>query len=302
MFVPCLLCFLQGQDSLLLLLMVVLAFAALRRGRHFACGLWLGLGLFKFELVLPMALVLILTTNGNARRDFAKGFGLMAVSLAALSAAVSGLSIFTVYPHFLLSLRAQPLVGITPRAMANFRGLASWFLHGHNRALAVIAITICSVVTLLKAVNDWRGAQLTSRSNGSLESYEEFDLAFANTVLFALLVSFHLNPHDLSLLLLPVILLFKYGLKGAPTLTRRDWIANGLIAILFLPPLHLWALQAGIYVLVGVFVIALFLIIDLKLKNSTPLPPPRSTRQAQAGLMPSTRTGPRAMPTPTRTG
>ncbi|MGC1962164.1 MAG: glycosyltransferase family 87 protein, partial [Candidatus Sulfotelmatobacter sp.] len=54
-FVPALLCFLQGQDSLLLLLLAVLAFAALRRGRGFAAGCWLGLGLFKFQLALPLA-------------------------------------------------------------------------------------------------------------------------------------------------------------------------------------------------------------------------------------------------------
>ncbi len=33
----------------------------------------------------------------------------------------------------------------------------------------------------------------------------------------------------------------------------------GLLGILFLPPLHLWALRAGAYALVGVPMLALFL-------------------------------------------
>ncbi len=74
-FVPALLCLVQGQDSLLLLLLVVLAFTALRRGRAFAAGCWLGLGLFKFQLVLPIVVVLVLTQGRNARTGLAKGFG-----------------------------------------------------------------------------------------------------------------------------------------------------------------------------------------------------------------------------------
>jgi hypothetical protein len=62
-FVPVLLCLQQGQDSLLLLLFVVLAFIALRRKRAFAAGCWLALGLFKFQIVLPLALVVVLTQN-----------------------------------------------------------------------------------------------------------------------------------------------------------------------------------------------------------------------------------------------
>ena len=46
--------FCRARIPLLLLLLVVLAFAALRRDRGFASGCWLGLALFKFHLVLPL--------------------------------------------------------------------------------------------------------------------------------------------------------------------------------------------------------------------------------------------------------
>ena len=50
-FVPLLLCLLQGQDSILLLLLIILAFTDLRRDRAAAAGCWLGLGLDRKSVV-----------------------------------------------------------------------------------------------------------------------------------------------------------------------------------------------------------------------------------------------------------
>jgi hypothetical protein len=246
-FVPVLLCLLQGQDSLLLLLLVVLAFVALRRDRAFVAGCWLALGLFKFHLVLPLALVLVLTQNRNARSALAKGFTLVALALAGLSAAISGWSVFLVYPKFLLHLKAQPFAGIVPQAMANFRGLVYFFLHADQSTAAIAMLSILSAAALIKTLLDWK-------------KQSEFDLAFANTVVFALVVSYHLNPHDLSLLLLPIALVLNHWLKQRPRISEpARWMMLGLLGILFLPPLHLWALRAGAYALVGLPVLALFL-------------------------------------------
>jgi len=258
-FVPCVLCFLQGQDSLLLLLVVTIAFTALRQKREFLCGCCLGLGLFKFEIVLPLALVLVLTQSKGARSAFFKGFCLTAVALATVSGAIAGWSVFIVYPKFLLHLNAQPYAGIVPHAMANFRGLASLLFQGDGTGWAMATVMICSALTLLKTVNDWK-AMGAPRVSPAGNTPDKFDLAFANTVLFALLASYHLNPHDLSLLLLPIFLLLHRTLAHTPRLSASEnAITGGLIAMLFLPPLHLWALRAGIYALVSLPVIALFL-------------------------------------------
>ncbi len=251
-FVPTLLCFLQGQDSLLLLLLVVLAFAALRRGRGFAAGCWLGLGLFKFQLALPLILVLLVTQNRNVRIGLVKGFSLAALALAALSAAISGWSVFVIYPKFLLHLKAQPFAGIVPQAMANFRGLIYLFFHSDQSSGAVVNLSLLCAAALIMTLLGWKKM--------GQDNEDGFDLAFANTVIFALLVSYHLNPHDLSLALLPVALLFRraFGRMGGVR-NPAKWITLGWLGILLLPPLHLWTLRAGAYALVSLPLLGLFL-------------------------------------------
>jgi hypothetical protein len=258
-FVPVLLCFVQGQDSLLLLLLLILAFTALRRGRAFAAGCWLGLGLFKFQLVLPLVLVLVLTQNRSVRSALAKGFSLVGLALAGLSAAISGWSVFVVYPKFLLQLQAQPFAGVIPQAMANLRGLMYFFFHRDQSPWAIAVLSILSVAALIKTLNRWKHARTASDQSPATFRPQEFGHAFAGTVLFALLVSYHLNPHDLSLLLLPMVLLFHdvAGTTQALTTSQR-WLIIACSVVLFLPPLHLLALRAHAYALVSIPLIALF--------------------------------------------
>jgi hypothetical protein len=256
-FVPSLVCVIQGQDSLLLLLLVVLAFTALRRERGFAAGCWLALGLFKFQLVLPLVVVLALTQRKRSRVGLAEGFSLTGLALAGLSAAISGWSVFTLYPKFLLHFKEQPFAGFAPQAMANLRGLTYFFFHSDQSPWAIAALWILSAAALITALTGWKCARLASSSD-VVSTQGEFDLAFSNTVLFALLVSYHLNPHDLSLVLLPIFLLLQRTLMRTP-LQPTGWATLALLAILFLPPLHLWGLWADVYELVGIPVLLLFL-------------------------------------------
>jgi Glycosyltransferase family 87 len=255
-FVPTLLCFLQGQDSLLLLLLLVLSFAPLRRGRGFAAGCWLGLGLFKFQLALPLVLVLVVTQNRKVRIGLVKGFSVAALALAALSAAISGWSVFLIYPKFLLHLKIQPFAGVVPQAMANFRGLIYLFFHSDQSSGAVISLSILCAAALIMTLLGWK----KMGQNNNNDNKDDFDLAFASTVVFAPLVSYHLNPHDLSLVLLPVALLLRSAsARTAGARSPANWTTLGLLTIFFLPPLHLWALRSGVYALVGIPLLALFL-------------------------------------------
>ena len=258
-FVPVLLCLGQGQDSLLLLLVVVFAFTTLRRDRNFAAGCWLGLGLFKFQIVLPLALVLVLSRSAGARREFARGFGLVTLAFAVLSAAVAGGSVFTVYPKFLLHLQAQAYAGIFPQAMANFRGLIFFFFRRDQSLWAVAGVCLLSAASLIKTLIDWQRTRGASPERLMETSGDDIDVAFANTIVFALLVSYHLNPHDLSLLLLAIAVLLHSNLAQKSGRRSAKWVALVLLAILLLPPLHVWALKADVYALVVLPLALLFL-------------------------------------------
>jgi hypothetical protein len=259
-FVPVLLCLLQGQDSILLLLLVVLAFIDLRRGGAFGAGCWLGLGLFKFHLVLPMVLVLVLTQR-SGRIALVKGFSLVALALAGLSAAISGFSVFTVYSKFLTHLQAQPFAGIAPQAMANLRGLTYMLLHSDQSPRAVAVVAILSTAALIKTLTGWQRIRLIADLGPVNAAQDGFDLRFCNAILFSLLVSYHLNPHDLSLLLLPIsVLLHRASAKTPPLPNVKNRATLSLIAILFPPLLHVWALRAGVYAIVALPILVLFLL------------------------------------------
>jgi hypothetical protein len=254
-FVPLLLSLIQGQDSLLLLLLIVLAFTDLRQGRAFVSGCWLGLGLFKFQLILPIALVLVFTQSKPYRNALAKAFILVGLALAGVSAVICGWSVFLVYPKFLAHLQQQPFAGLVPQAMANFRGLDYLFLP-RNSSWASGAVLIFSAAAFIKTLTDWNRTRIELQTEPNLDA---FDLAFASTVLFTLMVSYHLNPHDLSLSLLPISLILRHQPRRRPT-PAAEWVTLALLGILFLPPLHLWALNIGAYTLVAIPMLTLFLI------------------------------------------
>ncbi len=86
---PVFLDFLQGQDAILLLLIVAATLNRLHAGKDVAAGATLALGLFKFHLVLPVAIVLWL--SGRAR--ILAGFVPVSAALIAISCVVSGVSV-----------------------------------------------------------------------------------------------------------------------------------------------------------------------------------------------------------------
>ncbi|HLK33659.1 MAG TPA: glycosyltransferase family 87 protein, partial [Terriglobales bacterium] len=111
---------LQGQDSILLLLLCTLAYLALRKGREFGAGVFLGLGLFRPQLALPLFAVLVLRKRWRAIAGFAATGG----ALLLVSAATVGWKSLFAYPQYVLRLNANLAAsGIYPRDMPNLRGM-----------------------------------------------------------------------------------------------------------------------------------------------------------------------------------
>ncbi|MBZ5704689.1 MAG: DUF2029 domain-containing protein [Acidobacteriia bacterium] len=235
-FAPVLLNFIQGQDSVLLLFLLVLAFTALRREQPLAAGAWLACGLFKFHLVLPIAVILLFGKRWRLLGGFAAG----AVVLGLVSAAISGRGWLAAYARFLGELAKLPMAGIHPEEMANLRGLVALLFP----ASAWILLTVASsLVVLGLAIRGWNRAGVK--------------LGFANTVTAAALVSYHLSPHDLSVLLLPMALLWRHAWAASMPKWRR-WIEVTTVILLFLPPMHLWLLRWHVYGYMAVLTVILF--------------------------------------------
>jgi hypothetical protein len=247
LFPPVLLSFLQGQDSLLLLLMMTLAVVELRRDRNFTAGCLLGCGLFKFHIVL-MLVVLLASLR---RKGFVRGFALVFVILLLISVGISGWASLTAYPHFLMRLSSLPLAGIHPAAMANIRGLVS--ISGIVKNTAGLALIWIVSIWLL-----WYAWMSFKRSKSTFTDVT--NLAFGNFVLVALLVSYHLSPTDLCIALLPIGLFSQYLAEhtGIPRWVRLSLLSSQ--CVLFLPPLHVISLAWHVYVYPIIPILIMFLL------------------------------------------
>jgi len=248
LFPPVLISFLQGQDSLLLLLVMTLAVVELRRDRDFTAGCLLSCGLFKFNIVLP----LIVLVASLRRKGVLGGFAFIFVTLLLISAGISGWAFLTAYPRFLMTLSSLPLAGIQPTGMANIRGLVSVSGVTPDTIARLALIWIGSVLLVWHAWRSFSGSK--SKDTGAT------NLAFGNFVLAALLVSYHLSTSDLCIALLPMGLFSQYLAEhtGIPR-----WARLGLLSsqcVLFLPPLHVIALAGHMYVYLAIPILIMFLL------------------------------------------
>jgi Glycosyltransferase family 87 len=236
-FFPLIVALLQGQDSVLLLFLYGLAFCALARGRAFVAGVCLGLALFKFQLVLPFVLVLLVRRHWRALA----GFIVTAFALLLVSATVVGWSGVMAYPGFVLRMnRSGAQAGIYPRDMPNLRGLVAGSLHfeGVPAALLIIALSIA----LLTLVAHWWRVQ----------PGRQFSLSFSLCLTVTSIASYHLLVHDLSLLILPILLVAEQLVSGEIAGSARHLLIASLAA-LFLTPLYavlqFWVREMNLMVL-----------------------------------------------------
>jgi hypothetical protein len=238
-FVPVSLTFLQGQDTILLLLVFVLTCVALGEGKNFEAGCLLALGLFKFQFALPAAVIFFVSRKGASKKMLAAGIALVAVVLVLISLGISGWSSVASYPRLLLGFGKLPFSGFHADAMASVRG-ASLALFPAGSVLGRVAFGGAALLVFAVATDGWR------RLNPTVAG-----LAVSNAVLAAVLLSYQASPHDLTLAVLPVFLTFTYLSRtaGLPSLWRR--LSLFVIAVLFLPPLHVYAVRVHQYVLLA---------------------------------------------------
>jgi hypothetical protein len=194
----------QGQDAILLLLLITLSFHALDRDADFLAGCWLGFGVFKYHLILPLALILALWKG----RKLFSGLAVISAAEVAISCALVGWRGLVQYPAYAWRVVSEPAFGgIPPRQMPNLLGLfGGWFCFSGSRWVLPAVVGACSV-GLMIAVAGLRGV---------IHEKARFRLGLACAVIASLLVGYSTNSYDLSLLVVPLSVVFDYGIQAGP--------------------------------------------------------------------------------------
>jgi hypothetical protein len=226
-FLPVAAALMQGQDSILLLTLLVAATVALQHGRDLTAGALIGFGLFKFQIVLPIALLLLLWR----RWRFSAGFAWSAAAVGLISLWLVGLTGAETYVRSLIhmsvgltSAAEQFRYGISPAAMPNLRGLIFGLAHTRLSAFWLQALTIILSAATLLAV-----AVIVRRKQWGVD-------AFLVAITASAIVSYHLLIHDLSVMLIPIALMLNRFIAAESTGNSAGRLIARMSALIFIAP------------------------------------------------------------------
>lgn len=231
-FFPVAVALVEGQDTILLLLLFACAYVAMKRKEDLIAGCWLGLGMFRFHLILPVVLVLVLRKQYRA----VYGWILVTVALVLTSIGMVGWHGALGYPEYLWRVETA-LYGKTllPGAMPTLRGLIDTLLSAHFPKTITHGLT-----AVLSAVLVYSVATAGKAEDGEAST----DLRFSLYVLLAILVSYHSFVYDMPLLLLAVVLSVNHAAQSPMNGKWSRILWYGPILLMFLGPLQmLLALQ-----------------------------------------------------------
>ncbi len=229
----------QGQISFVLLLVFCGVYALLGSGRSFLAGLLLSLALMKFQLALPVVLLFLFWKQWR----FALGFFAGAFCAAGVSLAMVGSAGLAAYWRSLSGIASQSSAnaaaaklryGMLPSEMPNLHGLAYGLSHAAHWG-QWLNLVLCILVLA------WAARQRAS-------------LLVALPA--AMLVSYHMQPHDLTLLLLPLSFILDRvlqrtpaGAGATPPMSRSSKILLACALLLLTLPLEPMLMSLGVHYL-----------------------------------------------------
>ncbi|HWE86013.1 MAG TPA: glycosyltransferase family 87 protein [Terracidiphilus sp.] len=191
LYIPVTVALLQGQDSLWLLVLIAGGLQCLRGEKDFAAGALIALGLFKLQMIFPIFALFLFWR----RIRFCAGFTCTGVALGAISVWVTGAEASRLYVKEMFGLGSSLGFASGPRLeinlMANLHGLISVLLQGTLYVLPA-TIAVSALLLMLLAIRRPR---------------REDQLIVAVTC--GALVSYYMYVHDMSVLLVPMLVVLQ---------------------------------------------------------------------------------------------
>ena len=235
---------LQGQDSILLLFILALALRLMLQGADLPSGAVMALGLFKFHLILPLLLIFALAK----KRKLVFGFAATAVGLFLTSLAMVHWSGIANYPGYLWRLNSWPGFGLVqPQRMPTLRGLLT--VQPANEIISRIVPWLLIggfILGLIIAARSWRN-----------ETRAAIPAAFSFSIVVALFTAYYASSYDLTLLLLPLLLIGKPMLSECDRGWPRALFLAAAVVLLFTPFLWFLVLRLDQFRWVGLALLAL---------------------------------------------
>lgn len=201
-FMPVSIALFAGQDSILLTVILAASCKALDRERPLIAGMIAGLALFKFQLMIPIFLLFLVWRYAK----FCCGFVLSALGLGMLSISITGIHQFDSYLRLLQEVGGSK--AIAP-LMPNLHGLLVGLLDSiPQKAVIAVNLGLASLLAIfLPRLQKGRDALLLA-------------------IPAAVLCSYYVLNHDLTLLLLPII-----AVMIVPQTTNLVW-SSALLLLL----------------------------------------------------------------------
>lgn len=257
-FVPLLIAEIQGQDTILTLFLFIVCFVSLARNRYATAGAALAIAMYKPPLALPMLLLVALTSR--KRLSVLGGFFGTCVVLFFLSVAAVGWTCTVHYPRALANFANSGGGHWHLNDLPNIRGLAYTLFEAHisQKAIFLMVVVVSALIVGITAwlvrTADWSGNKKT--------------LHFALFVLATLLVGYQEYVYDMTLLLLPMLLLWEWTGSAGRRTSHRNLLIYALAGLLCVSALALALVHTQ------VFACALVLVFILGCRETRHMPQP----------------------------
>jgi hypothetical protein len=226
-FFPNFLAVLSGQDSIFILFCYCMAFAASCRTAEIRMGGWLALGLGKFQLALAFVLPFLVLK----RRRLIAGFALVGVFLLFLGWITVGWSGWRAYPGYVLANESDQHY-VWTRSLdntVNLRGLMGSLLPGIDPRFKAALLALLSGLILAGTVYAWKVAATP----------QDQQRAFSIGLIAAVLLSYHLYAHDLSLMFLAGLITLERTVANPPSGVWTRRLIYACLALLVFNPVYL---------------------------------------------------------------